>query len=64
MEHTLACKKGGLIIARHDYLKFKLANLLNDALPSNHIRIEPKLQLSENMKEKDRLVGDATVRDI
>ena len=64
VEHALIYKKGGLIIARHDHLKYEIANLFNNILPSSQIKIEPKLLIAENEKDEDRLVGDISVKDI
>ena len=44
VEHALACKKGGLVVGRHDEVKAELGSIAMQALGSNRVRDEPKIQ--------------------
>ena len=63
VEHALCCEKGRLIAARHSNLKFKLANLLGDALLQSYVKIEPILLCSLDKNNADRLVGSMSARN-
>ena len=59
MQHALQCKKGGLVIYRHDEVKNELAHLIMTAMSDSAIRDEPliisgrsaKSPKAENTKE-------------
>ena len=44
LAHALGCRKGGLIILRHDEIKDELAELLSQALIPSAVRDEPSIQ--------------------
>ena len=46
--HALACKKGGLVVGRHDELKDELANLAILATSPNRVRDEPKINIGRD----------------
>ena len=64
IEDALCCKIGGLITARHDHLKFELANLLGNVLPQSYVKIEPTLPYAADQYGSNRLVSDASARNI
>ena len=46
LSHALSCKKGGLIIMRHDEIKDELGDLLSQALTPSAVRDEPSIKPS------------------
>lgn len=44
LSHALSCKKGGLIIMRHDEIKDELGDLLSQALTPSAVRDEPSIK--------------------
>jgi hypothetical protein len=50
--HALECKKGGLVISRHNEIRDKLSNLASKALSPPAVRDEPKIHTCRNPEEK------------
>ena len=42
-KHTVACKKGGLVVSRHNEIKAETGGIAIQALGSNRVRDEPKV---------------------
>jgi hypothetical protein len=79
LQHALSCKKGGLVIFRHNEIRDELTHLLGKALTPSAIRDEPLIQTcrnangangtpdksdSENTVRKDQDRGDIFARGI
>ena len=70
--HGIECKKGGLVIQRHDEIKFKLPDLATRALIPSVVRDEPQIYpaRSADVEETDRMStsteerGDRLIRNI
>ena len=60
LDHALICKKGGLIIQRHNELRDAIGDLA--ALVWKHVHHEPIIQDSSN--EHDALVADLGIRGV
>ena len=58
----LFTKKGRLITARHNYLKFELINLLEDISLESYIKIELLLPYSAKLNNYNRLVRDISAK--
>jgi hypothetical protein len=43
VSHAHQCKKGGLIIRRHDEINYELANLMRLAFKKSVVRAEPQI---------------------
>ena len=50
LSHALSCKKGGLIIMRHDEIKDELGDLLSQALTPSAVRDEPSIKPSPTVR--------------
>ena len=55
MAHGLECKKGGLVIQRHDEIKFELQDLAARALIPSVVRDEPQIYQGLAQRLKDFL---------
>ena len=52
LQHALGCKKGGLVISRHNEIRDELIHLAGKALTPSAIRDEPLIQSGRNAKGK------------
>ena len=48
VEHALSCKKGGLVVGRHNEIRDELAYLATLATSSNRVRDEPYINIGRN----------------
>ena len=48
VEHALSCKKGGLVVGRHNEIRDELAYLATLATSSNRVRNEPYINIGHN----------------
>ena len=55
VEHALSCKKGGMVLARHNDLKHEWHSLCSKALTPSHVSDEPLIFSSQDV----RAAGDA-----
>ena len=57
MAHGLECKKGGLVIQRHDEIKFELQDLAARALIPSVVHTEPQIYpgRSTDVEETERM---------
>jgi hypothetical protein len=51
VRHALECKKGGLVISRHNEIRDELCDLASRALTPSSVRDEPKIHLSRSKEE-------------
>ena len=54
LSHALSCKKGGLIIMRHDEIKDELGDLLSQALTPSAVRDEPSIKPSPTVRNEPK----------
>ena len=52
LQHALGCKKGGLVIFRHNEIRDELVHLAGKALTPSAIRDEPLIRPCRNVLEK------------
>ena len=52
VRHALECKKGGLVISRHNEIRDELIDIASKAYSPSAVRDEPKIQNSRNSEEK------------
>jgi hypothetical protein len=52
IRHALECKKGGLVISRHNEIRDELSDLASEALTPSAVRDEPKIHACRNPEEK------------
>ena len=72
MAHGLECKKGGLVIQRHDEIKFELQDLAARALIPSVVRDEPQIypgrsadvEETEGVSTPTEERGDLLIRNI
>jgi hypothetical protein len=50
--HALECKKGGLVISRHNEIRDELSDLASKALSPSAVREEPKIHACRYPEEK------------
>ena len=54
LSHALSCKKGGLIIMRHDEIKDELGDLLSHALTPSAVRDKPSIKPSLTVRNEPK----------
>ena len=65
VNHGLECKKGGLVLLRHNEIRDELASLASQALTPSAVRDEPLIQPSRGTESTPSTPGEASVqRDI
>ena len=54
LSHALSCKKGGLIIMRHNEIEDELGDLLSQALTPLAVRDEPSMKSNPTVRNKPK----------
>jgi hypothetical protein len=60
LQHALACKKGGLVIFRHNEIRDELVNLAGKALTPSAVRDEPLIKPSRVKESEKRMLQSQT----